>query len=489
MVTLALLIILLWSLRIIRNILSYVHLWWVKEYRFDRMLIHLKTSQGKKILFIGFHRPLISPKTIALSISLIFSLVVIYFSLPFYWLIKLVIVDVLTFPVSGFWVGMLKIPTYIYHEILIFRATKKLRQHTFKHVIGITGSYGKTSTKEFLATILETKFTVLKTETSKNSPIAVAELVLSKLRPEHEIFVVEMAAYKKGEIKRMTGMVRPDIGIITAINEQHQDLFGTLENTMKAKYELVEGLSGGKIAIFNADNKYTTKMSTWAKKDNFQVFLYTQEKNNTVSNQIIKAEDIIFHPDHLVFKVEFHNEEEKVTAQVLGEHQVNNILAAMLAAINLGMTLEEVAQAAGKIKPFTKTMEPVAGIPGVTFINDTFNNNTDASKAAIAYLSHLKGRKILVFQPMIELGKFAINAHQEVGKYAAEVCDDIILTSDNFFKDIEQGIKSVSSKIKFQVLTPLEAAKYIKRVTKKGDTVLFKGKEAEGVLKTLAKHV
>jgi len=247
----------LWCARLLLNLLSYIQLWYVKEYRFDRMLIHLKTKQGKRLLFLPWRRPPLKPKACFIFIASALVLLGIYFILPLFIIWKLFFMDILLFPITAVFVLIAKVPTWIYHGILIRKAINKLQSHKKMIVIGITGSYGKTSTKEILATILGTKFKTLKTEASKNSPIGIAEVILSKLTPDDEVFIVEMGAYKPGEIREMCKIVKPSIGIVTAINEQHQDLFGSIDATVKAKYELIQGLNDGKIAIFNADNRYT----------------------------------------------------------------------------------------------------------------------------------------------------------------------------------------------------------------------------------------
>ncbi len=463
-----------WGVRLLANLLSYIHLWYVKEYRWDRMWIHLHTEQGKKILFPPLRRPPISPKSITLTLLGVIIIALFIFFLPFHVLIRFFIIDILVFPLTAVLVAFLNLPTKLYHEIKIYLAVQKLRSHKSMTVIGITGSFGKTSTKEYLATILSKKFKVLKTEASKNSPIGIAETILEKLRPEHDIFVVEMGAYKLGEIARMAEMVKPQIGIVTAINPQHQDLFGTIETTMKAKYELIQGLVGKKIAIFNGDNEYTRKMADWAKKDGLNVWLYSKTATNMKSDL-----------NGTEFTCVARKDKARIRTKVLGQHQVENILAAIKASIAAGMSLQEVAKAARYIKPFSKTLEPTSGVNGSLFINDTFNNNPDGAKAALSVLKMAKGRKILVFQPMIELGSYTEASHREVGAEAAIVCDDIILTNNNFLEYFVEGVRSVDPKKIVHVLSARQAALYIRSEIKKGDIVLFKGKEAEQVLRLI----
>ncbi len=471
---------LFWISRLLINLLSYVHLWYVKEYRWDRMWIHLHTKQGRLIFFPARRIPPLSPKTAVLFFSGLLFSAALFFNLSAYPLIALFILDILLFPVTAILVLFMKLPTFIYHEYKIAKALTKLRAHTKMMVVGVTGSFGKTSTKEYLSAILNTKYKVLKTDASKNSPIGIAEIILEKLSAPHDFFVAEMGAYKTGEIARMAHMVKPEIGIVTAINAQHQDLFGTIETTMKAKYELIAGLVGKKIAIFNGDNAYTRQMIQWAKRDGLTVWMYTKEnESKTTADKIFSAKNIKADLAGVSFDVIVDKARTYVHAPVLGEHQVSNILAAIVGAVAVGMALSDAAKAARAIKPFTKTLSLIPGINGSIYINDTFNNNPDSAIAALQVLAKAKGKKILVFQPMIELGSFAAISHRNVGELAGRVCDEIIATNNNFIDDFIAGVYISSPKKIVAILSPVETAKFIRKTVKKDDAILFKGKEAE----------
>ena len=143
-----------------------------------------------------------------------------------------------------------QIPSALWRKNLINKAKQKRLKFKNLLVIGITGSYGKTSTKEFLATILSEKYKVLKTKEHQNSEVGVSQCILNDLKPEHEIFVCEMAAYNRGGIKLLCDIVKPKIGILTGINEQHMATFGSQENIIKTKYELIESFAGKRHSFF-----------------------------------------------------------------------------------------------------------------------------------------------------------------------------------------------------------------------------------------------
>lgn len=474
-----------WILRIVANVLTYVQLWRIKEYRLDRMLIHLRTPQGRQFLFPSWKRPSVTIKTTLLFLGTVGLLGYFYWLIHIGPTIGLLLIDILSFPVTFVLVGLMQIPTVLYHAVVIKTAVTKLRKHAPMTVIGITGSFGKTSTKDYAATILGSQFSVLKTDASKNSPIGIAEVIHSSLTDDQTIFIVEMGAYKKGEIEYMTQMVRPSIGVVTAINPQHQDLFGSLDATMEAKYELIAGLTGKRFAIFNADNDRTQTMASWARRDHCAVRFWTKDEVTNIDEPHIRATNIVASIRGVSFDCTDGKEKIRVHASVLGEHQVGNIIAAIAIATVCGMKFSKAARAASAIVPAKKVMEPQDGIHGSVFINDTFNNNPDAAKGAIVFLALAEGKKILVFQPMIELGEFAQPSHTDVGAFAAKYCDAILLTNRNFYHDFERGVRSVSETLPLQVVTPNQAASYIRAQVRKGDTVLFKGKEAEHTLRLL----
>jgi UDP-N-acetylmuramyl pentapeptide synthase len=513
------------------KIAGLLFLWWRKEYRIDRMRIHLNTAQGKSMVFskahIGafllvllflipgmqgtvivllsvfyvilgimngrsirnWHIPPVSPKVILLGLSLIGIPFFTVFFTPFHWIVSLGIADLLLFPVSAGIVTLLTVPTRLYHFIKIRQAISVLRAHKKMSVIGITGSYGKTSVKEYVSAILATQHKTLKTEASKNSPIGIAEVVLRKLTPDTELFVVEMGAYRPGEIGEMSVMVKPEVGILTAINPQHQDLFGSIETTMQAKYELVQGLVGKRIVVANLDDPRVCTMAQWAKRDGCTVWGWTIQPPKKIHERLASQ---IFYGDHIHsdihgvrFDCRYKSDTIAIKAPVVGVHQAGNILAAIAGAVALGMEFRSAAKAASTVSPAEKVMRVCPGVKGSIFIDDTFNNNPDAAMAAIRFLGNQKGKRILVFQPMVELGKYAESSHEAVGVVAGENCDVIFLTNGNFSESFIRGVKKSAPKLPVLIEPPSPIAVYIRDHADKGDVVLFKGKDAEHALHLL----
>ena len=181
----------------------------------------------------------------------------------------------------------------------------------------------------------------------------------------------------------------------------------------------------------------------------------------------------------------FGIERKHVTISIVGEHQISNILASIAGAIACGMTFAEAVAALRQIKMVPKVMEVQKGLHGSIFINDTFNNNPDAARAALSELSKTNGKKYIVFQPMIELGAYAESSHEEVGKLAGEICDEIILTNPNFYTAFQKGVHSAYKSKKARIMSVQDASNLLLVTIQKGDTVLFKGKEAEAVFQRL----
>jgi UDP-N-acetylmuramoyl-tripeptide--D-alanyl-D-alanine ligase len=481
-------IVVLAFLVILRTAVTYVHLWFVKEYRTDRMLIHLGTKQGRGILFPPFRLPPKSPKTIVLAGMLTVIEAAIVLGLPYPRIVNILVGYLALFPVSWVLVAALGIPTLVLHTYRIDKAVRRLREHTPMTVVGLTGSYGKTSTKEFLATILATDRKTLKTAESKNSPIGIAETVLANLTDSHRTFVVEMGAYRPGEIARMASMVRPQIGIVTAINAQHQDLFKNIETTKKAKYELLAGLTGKRIAIVNADNPHVAEMGAWAKRDGCTLWGYgtSAELRTPAYDERFVITGVRSDDATVSFSIGYRGKTYPVAAPIWGEHFAWNLTAAIAGAVASGMEMKDAVRAASSVANVRKVLQLTPGPKGSVFINDTFNNNPDAAVAALSFLAKYNRKRILVFQPMIELGEYARESHIRVGKYAASVCDAIVLTNENFSDWFIHGAKEGNPAVRVVVKTGSDAAGYLAPMLSQGDAVLFKGKEAESVLKAFS---
>jgi len=488
---------------LLRNTIYLLFLWQLKEYRWDRFWVHLKTWQGKRLLFgktatikwlillltlfllwkkshleflpgpdgilhfvqndinwivfvlffieavyyikqlltSGWQWPIFTFKTILIGSFTFFLLGLGIFGLSSLSLpAKLLLFDRALLPLISLMIIFADIPTKIYDQFLIAKAKRKIKNHPQLLTIGITGSYGKSTTKEFLAQILSQKFKVLKTPANINTDIGVAKTILKDLKSKHQIFVSEMGAYKRGEIKAICEIVKPKMGIITGINEQHLALFGDLKKTMAAKFELIKALPHKGLAVFNGKNNYCLTMADQADEIGKTTVIVKEKKKKTPSNLAVEFFDL-------------------------------NVRLATVVAQKLGVDSAMINQVVKKLKPPAHTMQ-IFKKNDLSLIDDTYNSNPQGVLAALDYLKNYQGKRIFVFQPMIELGKAAARLHQKVGRKAAKICDSMILTNKNYYQDF---VKDAREKVSLRRNLPK---------IKKG-VILFEGREAKKLFELL----
>ncbi|MBM3239094.1 UDP-N-acetylmuramoyl-tripeptide--D-alanyl-D-alanine ligase [Candidatus Poribacteria bacterium] len=353
-----------------------------------------------------------------------------------------------------------------------FRAAKEKIKKLKTKVIGITGSYGKTSTKYILQKILSQKFNTLMTPDSYNTPMGICKVINGQLKPEHEVFIVEMGAYKKGEIKELCDLTQPEIGILTAVGPQHLERFKSIENTAKTKYELIESLPQNGVAVFNNDNEICRSL---ADKTKIKVVRYGIDTSD--DRVKLTAKNIQNTSRGLTFTVE---DSSGGTAQfqtkLLGKNNVYNILAATAVALECGMTLDEVSRAVRMLEPIPHRLQLLPGSGDVTVIDDGFNANPVGAKAALEVLGSFEnGRKVLITPGMVELGEMEFKENKIFGAEAAKACDLVILVGPTRTKPILEGLREAGfPEEKIIIAKSLaEASERMREIVKPGDVVLF----------------
>lgn len=393
----------LWFIIFVKLLLFWLWLWQLKEYHWGRLKSHFETQAFKKIIssFWRLKYPKFTLKIIIIFVASIASEIVLLFYFPILWAI------ILTLILVPCLIAFFQLIAVIWRNFVIAQAKKRRAEFKNLLVIGITGSYGKTSTKEFLAAILEEKFTkdkVLKTKEHQNSEIAISRTILKELKSAHEVFIVEMGAYNKGGIKLLADIVRPKIGIVTGVNEQHLSTFGSMENLLSAEggKELVESLPQDGMAFFNANNKYCVNLYRETK---IKKYLYGKE------------------------------------AKSFGEE---NLLGAKAVAKELGMNKEEIEKAVQKIKNKLPGIELKKGIGGITVIDASYSINPTGIMAHLEYLKRFPGKKIVVMPCLIELGSASKKIHKKIGHKIAEVCDLAIITTADRFREIRDGAGQIA---------------------------------------------
>ena len=314
----------------------------------------------------------------------------------------------------------------------IRRANKLLKQMPNLKVIGITGSYGKTSTKYILSTILSQKFNVLKTPKSFNTRMGIAKTINDELKPTHQIFVCEMGADEPGEINQLCDFVHPDMGIITSIGEQHLETFGSLENIKKTKFELVDSLSEDGIAFLNYEDENVKSVET-----NKNKITYGESNENTYYAANINIGE---------FGSEFNvhtksGEEIPVKTRLLGEHNIINIVGAVAIAKELGLSNDEIQLGIKLLKPVEHRLELKQYPNGAILLEDAYNANTKGARMAVEVLGRFRTRKKILITPgIVELGDRLYDYNKEFGKQAAPNCDYVILVGEKQAKPIYDGL-------------------------------------------------
>lgn len=333
--------------------------------------------------------------------------------------------------------------------------------------IGITGSYGKTSVKEILRTILSQKFRVFSTPASYNTPMGISKSV-KNLDVTHDVFIAEMGARSKGDIKELAEMVRPSIGILTGINTQHMESFKTIENTKDTKFELFENLTEGGMGFFSCDND--------GAKELFNRFNGEKYSAGLTGGGLIYASDISCGTHGTDFVLHISGDKSiKCTTVLLGRHSISNICLAAAVAYKLGMTAEEIAVGINRIQSVGHRLEVVPNRKDIVIIDDSYNSNVDGITAAMEVLDSFSGRKIVVTPGLVELGKIENITNLELGKTLANHADIVIIVGKHNAEMLINGLIEGGFKKENVIF-----AKNLKRgndelnkVMQKGDVVLF----------------
>lgn len=390
-----------------------------------------------------------------------------------YQMIKTVFYSVFIFvlPVNMIIANFLASPTErVVADRYITSAKRKLRKKQYKNLIkiGVTGSYGKTSTKFILETILKEKFNVLSTPESYNTTMGNVRVIREMLKPEHEVFISEMGARRRFDIQEICNFVNPQIGIITSIGPQHLETFKNIDNVVKTKSELIVGLPSDGVVFLPNDDSHCLKIYN---KEKRKKFIYaTKDKHADVY-----AKDIKLTSDGCEFIAVTQNGEIKCVSKLLGEHNIQNILGCIAIAIHLGLTNEQIATGVSKIKPVEHRLQILPSNNGITVIDDAFNSNPVGSKMALDVLKGFEGRKIIVTPGMVELGKDEYKYNKEFGKHMASCVDIAILVGVKRSEAIVSGLKEGNfDEMNIFVVDSLDSAtKKLNELTKIGDVVLF----------------
>ena len=333
-------------------------------------------------------------------------------------------------------------------------------------VIGITGSVGKTSTKEMISAVLSGKWKVHKTEGNFNNEIGLP-LTLFKLKHSHEAAVIEMGMNHFGEIHNLTCSALPDVAVITNIGTSHIENLGSREGILKAKLEILDGLHPEGLLVLNGDNDLLSTLKDLP----VQHISYGLLPSNDYWAKEIHSEG-----DYTLATVISPRQTYQIHIKALGEHMVYNTLAAIAVAEHFELTEAEIMCGLSSYEPAKMRMHVTTFESGLTVIDDTYNASPDSMKAALKVLRDYdsQGRKVAILGDMFEMGDFAPALHQEVGDFAAEVAIDVLIAVGELAKHIYEGYKEKGIKDAYYFETKEAFIESLMHLIQKDDCVLFK---------------
>lgn len=298
-------------------------------------------------------------------------------------------------------------------------------------VIGVTGSYGKTSTKTCLQALLSVRYNVLMTPESYNTTMGVVRTIRERLRPSHQIFIAEMGAKNPGDIREICDLVSPTYGIITSIGEQHLETFKTIDNIIATKFELADALPETGRLFANSDNDYIGRR------------LAEKPPVCPVTTYGLKAGDVTVTDIHVntagtSFTVVANGETQTFTTHLLGAHMIQNLAGCIAVAVSLGIPLAELVYPVRRLKPVEHRLQLLPN----GFIDDAYNSNPAGFRSALDVLSGFDAQRVLVTPGMVELGERETALNFELGAYAADKCDIAILVGLKQAPPLKDGLLS-----------------------------------------------
>lgn len=373
--------------------------------------------------------------------------------------------------------NMLMIPVEaLIRQSFVRRAHSRIT--TYKpFVIGIAGSYGKTSTKHIMAQLLAPHKRTLPTPKSFNTLMGITRTINENLEPKHELFIVEMDAYNTGEIAQMCKLVEPQVGVITSVGPQHLERFGSLERIADALYELVASLpTASPVVIYGGENT-SALLAERANRAGYRVVRYGLESESDTSFDVVASNIVVDErASHFTWRWDAEGLEFRVSIPLLGQHNILNVSAALTVVHLLGLPVAQAARDAIRLEPTQHRLQLIPSQGGITVIDDSYNANPVGVHNGLDVLAQMRGNaKILVTPGMVELGNVEEAENKRFGEHAAQVCKHVILVGEQQTKPIfaglqESGFPSESIHV---VNTLEEVTATLGQIAKPGDVVLF----------------
>jgi UDP-N-acetylmuramoyl-tripeptide--D-alanyl-D-alanine ligase len=345
-----------------------------------------------------------------------------------------------------------------------------------KPLVGITGSAGKTTTKEAIAHVLATRFRVLKSEGNFNNHFGLP-LMLLQLEPKHDIAVIEMGMSHAGEIRALAKIAQPETGVVTNVAPVHLEFFDSLAGIARAKYELIESLPANGAAVLNADDEY---VSQFGRGFPGKVILYGTRETADVRAENVESRGAA----GSVFDLVTHAGRSRAVLPLVGRHNVLNAMAAVAVGLVHGLSLNDASAALATLTPADKRGQ-VLQFGNITVVNDCYNSNPKALHAMVEALAAMNAkRRIVVAGEMLELGPAAEELHRAAGQEIARQKIDFLLGVRGLAQAMVNGAKQSGAQAQF-VETPEQAGEWLARETGDGDVVLLKASRGVKLEKAL----
>ena len=425
-------------------ILSVKNILYRTKFKFtDRGIIYILFSEIAFFLIVSFI--LIFTKNVAIKVLALYPVIM---SIP-------LIIKIVELPLNCYYTK--KNRKYIYEQ-------KRRLEQLKPIVIGITGSYGKTSCKKILEFLLSEKFCVATTEKNYNTPLGVA-LSVEKLTGSEQIFIAEFGARKVGDIGELCELFTPDYGILTGVCEQHLESFGTAENIYKEKFKLALCVSKrGGTCVFNINDKNVFRM--WREHRGKKISAGSYKKGDVYASEI----ELMYNGS--AFILNFGNNKYLCKTKLLGRHNIQNIVMCAAMARELGCSPDEIVKRIELLQPIEHRLEYIYA-NGVHILDDAYNANTYGVKSSLEMLKLFPGRHIVVSQGIVELGSISSRINEAIGEELSEVSDIVILCGPNS-KFILLGLKNKNYAGRIiRAKSFKEVQKIISCTVKKGDTLLL----------------
>lgn len=454
----------------------FIYLFQIKEYRFDRFFSRLRENGLLDTLYISRNRiPAISIRNILVLLFLSVSIVLlmlfalenifIYYSLSF----LIFFSPLLALTIVSLAVIFTEIPSQIFRHLLILQAVLKVRssKSTF---IGITGTYGKTSIKEYVSFLLSARYNVAKTEKNMNTAVGIAMGINRFLKKSTDYFVTEVGSYRLGETAQATWYIPFTYGILTGLGNQHLDLYGSRQALVKEETSLLEHIpESGRVYL----NHHNTSIQNSLPEIKAQRIMYGFHHSD------IKAKILSLRPESTQAQINYHGYEFTIMTHLPGEHSVLNLLPAIAIAMDCGMKPGEIVRRIADLKPVEGKLSVHIGRARATILNDAVNSNVDGFLAALAVLdTYPQKTKYIISQGIIELGVEKRASYERILQELYRI-NGKLLTTDPFFKklDTKQGVMIFND--------VLQLRDKIVQLMNKHTVVLLEGKLPEDIKKSI----